>query len=226
MHDALIDRLQRIVIGDRGQLVRHGLVSQDGAGRHVATVGDGHAHDDATRLDDAAFPYPGPEDEYLHSLEGVVENDGGAVDLDLVGERHAVAHVGAVFLAVHFHQVLLHGLAVLFRLEGVDHDAVLDVGIVAHVKGLALVAADGRKGRHEDVFPDDDVPDNGPHGVHVCRGINRGLTSFRTEICLYAFSYHLYLPHYGLYGLFRLFGLFRPEAWSWESGLEKDGLAA
>ena len=82
----------------------------------------------------------------------------------------------------------------LFRLEGVDDDTVLDVGIVAHMKGLALVAADGRKGRHEDVFPEGDVPDDGPHGVHVGRGINGGLTRFRAEIGLYAFSYHLCPP--------------------------------
>jgi len=82
---------------------------------------------------------------------------------------------------------------VLLRLQGVDDDAVLHVGVVAHVEGLPLVAADRREGRHEDVFPDADIADDGPQRVHVGRGVDHGVANLRAEIGLDVLAYHLYL---------------------------------
>jgi len=60
------------------------------------------------------------------------------MNLDLMGQRHPLSHVHGIATTIHLNKVPLHRLSILLRFESVDHDAILDVRIVANVQGLPL----------------------------------------------------------------------------------------
>ena len=97
-----------------------------------------------------------------------------------MGQRHVGADVDGVLLAIHGHQVLFDGGALVERFQRVDDHAVLDVRALLDHDRLAFVAADAGERRHEDLLPDGHRTDDRSESVDVrawldLRGVNGGV---------------------------------------------------
>ena len=110
-------------------------------------------------------------------------------DTRLASALHAVADIDGVGPSADVVGAPLQGLSVLNGLQGVNHHAILHIGVVADVQGLALIAAQRGEGPDVDPLSKLNVADDRRLGVEVGRARDLGLVDVIVEVGEHVFAW-------------------------------------